>query len=111
MLAERVRRKQLPPVEQRLPKEPLVVVPLEQIGRYGGSWTRLMTSTSDIHCFTRITDDQLLRFAPNPQEGVWPNLVKSWAFRDDYRVLSLTLRKGLKWSDGHPFTVDDIVFW
>jgi len=111
MLAERVRRGLLPPVADRLPAEPLIVRPLEEIGRYGGTWTRLMTSTSDIHCYSRVTYDQLLRFAPNPKDGIWPNLVKSWAYRDGNKVLTLRLRKGLLWSDGHRFTVDDIIFW
>ena len=25
--------------------------------------------------------------------------------------LTLTFRKGLKWSDGEPWTVDDVIFW
>ena len=111
MLADRVRRGLLPPVARRLPDEPLVVTPLEKIGRYGGTWTRLMASTSDIHCYSRVAYDPLVRFAPDPKDGVLPNLVKSWAYRDGNRVLSLRLRKGLRWSDGHPFTVDDIMFW
>src|SRR5688572_27186988 len=38
MLAERVAAGELPPVDQRLPATPLVVVPLEGVGTYGGSW-------------------------------------------------------------------------
>ena len=34
MLRERVERGELPPVEERLPDNPLVVTPIEQIGRY-----------------------------------------------------------------------------
>src|SRR6188508_1571558 len=37
MLAERVARGELPPVEQRLPADVLVIEPLEGIGQYGGS--------------------------------------------------------------------------
>ncbi len=38
MLAERVTAGTLPPVDQRLPATPLVVVPLESVGTYGGQW-------------------------------------------------------------------------
>ncbi|MYI41310.1 MAG: hypothetical protein F4063_05120, partial [Chloroflexi bacterium] len=36
MLAEMVAAGELPPVEERLPAQPAVVQPLEQIGEYGG---------------------------------------------------------------------------
>jgi len=34
MLRERVERGELPPVDERLPDEPLVVTPIEGVGRY-----------------------------------------------------------------------------
>ncbi|MCZ6635565.1 MAG: ABC transporter substrate-binding protein [bacterium] len=111
MLAERVRRGELPPVEDRLPDEPLVVVPLEEVGEYGGSWLRMMKGTSDFHAFGRCIYEQMLRWAPNPKDGIVPGLVVEWAFSDGGRVLTIRLRKGLKWSDGHPFSTDDIMFW
>ena len=43
MLAERVRKGELPPVSERLPENPLVVVPVEEIGRYGGTLRRALT--------------------------------------------------------------------
>ena len=36
MLAERVAAGELPPVDDRLPSEPMVVKPFETIGTYGG---------------------------------------------------------------------------
>jgi hypothetical protein len=41
ILAERVAAGELPPVEERLPAEPLVIEPVEQIGEYGGTWRML----------------------------------------------------------------------
>ena len=111
MLAEQVARGDLPPVAERLPEAPLVVVPLEEIGQYGGSWLRMMKGTSDFHAFGRCVYEQMLRWAPNPKDGIVPGLVAEWAFSEDGKVLTLRLRKGLKWSDGHPFTTDDILFW
>ena len=43
MLAELVKAGKLPPVEQRLPAEPLVVKPVHEIGKYGGTWRRAFT--------------------------------------------------------------------
>ena len=40
MLAELVKQGQLPPVDQRLPAEPMVLKPPHEIGRYGGTWRR-----------------------------------------------------------------------
>ena len=40
-----------------------------------------------------------------------PNLAKAWSVSADGRVTTLSLRKGMKWSDGAPFTADDFAFW
>jgi len=110
-LKDLVAKGELPPVAERLPVEPLVVEPYESIGDYGGSWLRMMKGTSDFHAYGRCVYDQLLRWAPNPRDGVLPGLAKSWSFSEGGKTLTLTLRQGLKWSDGHPFTTDDILFW
>lgn len=47
----------------------------------------------------------------NPQEEIIPNVASGWEWNDDYTQLTLTLRKGIKWSDGVPYTADDIMFW
>jgi peptide/nickel transport system substrate-binding protein len=39
-----------------------------------------------------------------------PGLLKEWYMEDDKHNWILKLRDGLKWSDGHPITADDIVF-
>src|SRR5690348_15741199 len=47
MLAELVKAGKLPPVAQRVPDEPLVIKPLQQVGRYGGTWRRGFIGPSD----------------------------------------------------------------
>jgi peptide/nickel transport system substrate-binding protein len=42
---------------------------------------------------------------------VVPTVAKSWEISDDGRTFTVFLRKGMKWSDGHPFSADDFVFW
>lgn len=41
---------------------------------------------------------------------VEPALAESWQISDDKLRIVFTLREGLKWSDGQPLTVDDVVF-
>ncbi len=47
MLAELVKQGKLPPVAERVPKEPLVIKPVHSIGRYGGTWRRGFTGPGD----------------------------------------------------------------
>jgi len=53
----------------------------------------------------------MLRWPRDPKDPVQPGLAKDWQWSDGGRTLTLFLREGLKWSDGAPFTVDDIIFW
>ncbi len=39
-----------------------------------------------------------------------PALAESWEFAPDKKSIVFTLRDALKWSDGEPLTVDDVVF-
>ena len=39
---------ELPPIEKRLPEEPLVVKPAEEIGQYGGAWRQGHIGRSDL---------------------------------------------------------------
>jgi len=111
MLAEMVKAGKLPPVNERLPAEPLVVKAVDSIGKYGGTWHRGWRGIKDFHCYGRIVYEPMLRWPRDPKDPVQPGLAKSWKWSDGGKTLTLTMRKGLKWSDGAPFTVDDIIFW
>jgi peptide/nickel transport system substrate-binding protein len=109
-LAERVARGELPPVEERLPQNPLVVEVVEEIGQYGGTLRRAFTGPGDSNNYTRVAYDSLVRFATDGSEIV-PHIVADWAPSDDFHEWTLFLRPGARWSDGHPFTADAIEFW
>jgi len=113
MLTERVERGELPPLEERLPAEPMVVEPIHRIGEYGGTWLRMMKGSSDFHAYGRCVYEQMVRWKATPEGGIeiGPGLVEEWEYTDGDRTLVLHLRKGLKWSDGHPFSTDDVMFW
>jgi len=113
MLAELVKAGKLPPVEQRLPEpaDCMVVKPLKEIGKYGGRWRRGFTGPADTENGNRIcSTDKILMFDYTGNKPA-PSLAKDWRLSDDGKVCTLFLRKGLKWSDGKPFTADDILFW
>jgi len=110
-VAQMVKDGKLPPVEQRLPENPLVVQPIEEIGQYGGTWRRAFTGVADFHAFGRTVYESMLRWPRDPKGQIGPGLAEKWEYNADGTELTLTLRKGLKWSDGQPFTTDDILFW
>jgi peptide/nickel transport system substrate-binding protein len=111
MLADLVKAGKLPPIEQRMIADPLVVKAIEEVGAYGGTWRRAWKGPSDFHCYGRLNYEPILRWPRNPKDAVGPGLAYKWEFTPDGKELTLYFRKGLKWSNGQPFTVDDIIFW
>ena len=109
VLAEQVKAGKLPPVAQRLPDKPLVV-PADEIGTYGGVWRRGFLGPSDFNGVNRVIYDVLARFGPDGA-NIEMKLAESVTSSADFRTWIVTLRKGTKWSDGSPFTADDILFW
>jgi len=109
MLAELVQAGKLPPVDERLPDEPLVQQVTEEIGQYGGTWRRGFLGPADHNNYTRVVYDALVRFTPDGADIV-PHIAKAWESSEDFTTWKVYLRPGMKWSDGEPFTADDILF-
>ena len=109
MLAELVRRGELPPVEERLPEDVLVMEPVEEIGQYGGTWRRVANGPGH-GTLKMIMYDVPVRWNRD-LTGYEPNLFKDWEYNEDGTSVTFFLRRGVKWSDGVPFTTDDIRFW
>jgi peptide/nickel transport system substrate-binding protein len=120
MLAELVKQGKLPRVEERLPEKPFVVgpgvliskrdLPDWRVGKYGGTLRNVHTVADwapDVFCM----NNEPLLIAPGiGTSGIKGNIVESFEVRDNNRVFTFRLRKGLKWSDGHPVTTEDIRF-
>lgn len=106
ILKELVAGGELPPVAERVGSEPCVVRGLDGIGQYGGSLLRL----NHFGMGDRLTYANLVRFSPHGYPIV-PHIAKGWEVSDDARTWTFYLRRGMKWSDGHPFTSEDIRFW
>lgn len=114
-LAAQVEAGKLPPVKERMPEQPLVVEPIESVGRYGGTWHSAMITQEDASWLgTIIGYEPLVRWArdwtdsPGTDE-IQPNICE-FAELEGGKVFEFTLRKGLRWSDGEPCTAEDFRF-
>lgn len=105
MLDALVASGELPPVQERLPDDPIVVDPIDEIGTYGGT-ARLFWAGETL---LNVPEGTL---RPGPQlQLTLPNFAERYEYSNDSKTLTIFLRPGHKWSDGHPVTADDFVFW
>tara|TARA_A100001391_G_scaffold86805_1_gene57078 strand:- start:58178 stop:60163 length:1986 start_codon:yes stop_codon:yes gene_type:complete len=108
-LADQVAAGDLPTVGERLPVNPLVIEPADEIGVYGGEF-------QDRWGGGRIAEmrhygyEPLVRWSVDGSEVV-PGVAESWEVSDDATTYTFRLREGMKWSDGEDFTADDIRYW
>ena len=111
MLADMVAAGDLPPVEERLPAEPVVVEPLESVGVYGGELAG--PSTNPTCCGWDALEMRLQKLLTIDTDltTIIPNIAKDFEASDDQTVFTITLREGHKWSDGEPFTTEDFRFY
>src|SRR6266851_4624469 len=109
-LAELVKAGKLPPIDKRLPENPLVVPVVEKTGEYGGVWRRAFLGPADANNYVRVVFDALFRFSPDGAK-IEPKIAESAEPSADFKTWTIKLRKGSKWSDGQPFTAADILFW
>jgi peptide/nickel transport system substrate-binding protein len=109
VLAALVKAGKLPPVEKRLPENPMVVA-ADEVGTYGGVWRRGFLGPSDFNGVNRVVYDVLVRFAPDGATTEM-KLAESVTPSADFKAWTVKLRRGMKWSDGSPFTADDIMYW
>ena len=111
----------LPPVAERLPDNPLVMIPLEQVGRYGGT-LRAPNFRPNAHVHMHLFNSfRLIHQPPYGAGGIYwfagprlwraqPGVFESWDKSADGRTHTYTIREGLKWSDGVPVTTEDIAY-
>ncbi|ESY92983.1 ABC transporter substrate-binding protein [Mesorhizobium australicum] len=120
----------LPPVKDRLPKEPLVFKTANMpdgVGVYGDTMRHVIGGRPEgwnygagqtqgwggidiglSECLTRTAP--LFQVEAKDTEPL-PNLAKSWDWSADGHKLTMHLVEGAKWSDGVPFNADDVMFY
>ncbi len=112
MLAEQVAAGTLPVLEERLPvaEDVMIEKDVMSLGEYGGSIT---STTNDGGRWTwgPYTEQSMFRFKMDGSGEVEANVCKDYYPNEDASVWTIELRKGMKWSDGHPFTADDVIFY
>lgn len=110
MLAEMVSGGTLPAVDERLPETPVVTTPVEGVGQYGGT---LRTAS----WWPEVGNVQLYFAVEAPIKwkadltGYEPALVEAYEWSEDGKTFTMHMRKGLKWSDGEPYTSADWKFY
>jgi peptide/nickel transport system substrate-binding protein len=120
----------LPPLAERLPKEPLVYKTANEpdgTGVYGDVMRHVIGGRPEgwnfwagqsygwggidiglVECLTRTGP----LFTVNASDlQPMPNLAKSWEWSEDGKTLTVHLIEGAKWSDGEPFTTADTEFY
>jgi peptide/nickel transport system substrate-binding protein len=120
----------LPPVEERLPKEPQVYLTSgmkDGIGVYGDLWRGFSACpTAGYNDMAGVTmgwfgiESYTSRYGALVKTGPlfradqdivpMPEIAKSWEWSEDGKQLTMHLIEGAKWSDGVPFTADDVMF-
>ncbi len=111
VLAEKVSAGELAPVEERLPVEPVVDNPFEEVGKYGGRLMLGQVSAGIGYPASNFTTTEYVLNLARDGNTVVPNIAKAWEFSDDGKTFTLYLREGMKWSDGAPFDADDFLFF
>jgi peptide/nickel transport system substrate-binding protein len=110
-----------PPFEGEPPSEPYLYK--GEPGLYGG--TLVLAQTSDMNTFNIITASgtssvyilqvHVFRCLVDYRNGDDPpgydsGLCTRWEMSPDAKQWTFYLRPGVRWSDGHPFTADDVIF-
>lgn len=106
----------LPPVEERLPEAPKIAneMPAKQIvyeiGQYGGTLRTVSHETGWDAMVFCMQNEPLLNTPGLLAEEVTGNIVQDYEVSADQKEFTFYMRKGLKWSDGVPVTIEDVRF-
>ncbi|MDX1431291.1 MAG: ABC transporter substrate-binding protein [Gammaproteobacteria bacterium] len=111
-LADRVAAGALPPMQARLPDNPRVLEftrAYQSRGTSGGEITVLMGRSQDVRIMTVYGYSRLVVY--DLDYNIVPDILEKFEV-DEGRIFTFHLRKGHRWSDGHPFTAEDFrYFW
>ena len=99
----------LPPMAERLPENPMVITPIESVGTYGGDLNLALKRGDGTHLLRLVGYEGLFSWDLAWKEML-PNLASGFEVNADATEYTITLRKGVKWSDGSPFTTADVAF-
>jgi peptide/nickel transport system substrate-binding protein len=110
LLKAKVASGELPPVDERLPENPVVVGGRDAIGVYGGEVR--MIHFDPVWCVSNYdwNSERLLHYSDIDLRTIVPNVFEAWEVSPDGSTFTIKMRKGMKWSDGEPVTTEDVRF-
>ncbi len=106
-----VKKGDLPPIEARLPDQPVIVRfngADMKIGRQGGDLRSLIRTVKDVKLIGIYGYARLV--GRTADLGFSADILQSYEIEEG-RIFTLHLRSGHKWSDGQPFTAEDFRYW
>jgi peptide/nickel transport system substrate-binding protein len=109
MLADKVAKGELPPVEERISGNPLVTEVVDAIGKYGGVLNVKSGGIGwgDIQMYI---SEPPIKYKPD-LAGYEAAAVESYEWSEDGKTFTIHMRKDMRWSDGEPYTSEDWRFW
>ena len=109
-LAEKIQAGELPAIDERLPEQPRIVPASDRrvVGKSGGDIRMMIGRAKDTRLLVVYGYARLVCFNENFE--IEPDIAESVEVEDG-RIFTIKLRKGHKWSDGHPFTSEDLRYW
>ena len=108
MLAERVASGQLKPMAERLPEQPFVDEYASSDAQYGGTMRLLLGKSKDIRQMVVYGYARLIGYNRNLE--LVPDILEDFTVEEG-RIFTFYLRKGMRWSDGDPFTAEDFRYY
>jgi ABC-type transport system substrate-binding protein len=122
-IGEEIREIEVLPRPGEIPLNPKVIGPeqgLTELGKPGGkivigttvgpkTLNPLVAQETSSTAITGMMNAGLVEVNPLTAE-IEPALASSWEISEDKKTITFHLRKGIKWSDGEPFTADDVIF-
>ncbi|NLS09036.1 ABC transporter substrate-binding protein [Nesterenkonia sp. MY13] len=110
-LEEQVEAGELPPLEERMPAEAVTIIGKDGVGQYGGELQLAMNGNDDDSTIRRYAAyEPLVRWDADWSDELTPGVAHDWEVSEDATSFTFHLEEGIRWSDGEPFTTDDIVF-
>ena len=101
---------QIPPLRSRLPDLPPEIPAPDAVGKYGGTLRHREGHYTNFGTVTRYMLEALMARSTPRGTHLYGNLAGSMETSDDLTTFTVSLRKGVKWSDGHELTTEDVMF-
>ena len=90
------------------PDEPRVLDDIPELGKPGGELRTLVGRARDTRLLYVFGHARLVGY--DLELNLVPDILASYE-TEAGRVFTLHIRRGHRWSDGHPFTAEDFRFW